>query len=193
MTQGLPLGPRSPTWWDDMAARDLVDANGDFLADTEARCAPQQPRYVLHGAIGKAATRARRFRPSRQAERPTDDGDGRDRTAAPFAPASCPFAHAPASCPFAHIERLGDEAQTHRRVPSRCGHAQRRSSPDAPRSDRWDHSGCGLGFPGHGVRATVIAPLSNGSASQRLALGGTLAVLVGGVCVLGVCYVAGSW
>ena len=35
------------------------------------------------------------------------------------------------------------------------------------------------------LTATVIAPLSNGSASQALALGGTLALLVGGICVLG--------
>lgn len=35
------------------------------------------------------------------------------------------------------------------------------------------------------LTATVIAPLSNGNASQALALGGTLALLVGGVCVLG--------
>ena len=35
------------------------------------------------------------------------------------------------------------------------------------------------------LTATIIAPLSNGSATQALALGGTLALLVGGVCVLG--------
>ena len=35
------------------------------------------------------------------------------------------------------------------------------------------------------LTATVIAPLSNGNPSLALALGGTLALLVGGVCVLG--------